>query len=308
MAVTNEFCWSKTRDEFFRDCLRKYYFHYYGAWGGWEPNAAPRTRQLYILKNLQPRMRWAGGHATRVICALLAAQHAGGAPAMADAAAEKMLEAMRQEFRDSLARRYQQSPRKACGLFEHEYELKISKEQWKETADHAVHCLQTFLNSDLYGKLKAATTDAWLEEENLASFTLDGIRVYVQRDFAQRTTDGITLYNWKTGQGENMNAELQLVCHTLYAGEKWQVSPEQVTTIDFNLATGAVIMRKAATVDLEVMKDYIRDSADEMSFVLEDVKHNQPQPETAFDFAEERTACYHCNFLKICPRWNEEQR
>ena len=308
MAVTNEFCWSKTRDENFRDCLRKYFFHYYGAWGGWEPSAAPRTRQLYILKNLQPRMIWARGHVAHAIRAILAEQRAGGAPAMVDAATEKMLEAMRREFRDSLARRYQQFPRKVCGLFEHEYELKISNEQWKETADHAVHCLQTFLNSDIYGKLKSATTKAWLEQENPASFTLDGIKVYVQLDFAQRTTDSITLYNWKTGQTEDTNAELRLVCYTLYAGERWKVSPEQVSVSEFNLATGAVITRNTAAADLEVMKDYIRDSADEMSFLLEDVKHNQPQPETAFDFAEDRTACYHCNFLKICPRWIEEQR
>ena len=74
MAVTNEFSWSKTRDEMFRDCLRKYYFHYYGAWGGWDPHADERTRQLYILKNLQTRAMWAGDRVHRAIHAALAAE------------------------------------------------------------------------------------------------------------------------------------------------------------------------------------------------------------------------------------------
>jgi len=56
----NEFSWSKSRDEIFRTCPRQYYFNYYGYWGGWEQNAPERTRQIYILKNLQNRYSWKG--------------------------------------------------------------------------------------------------------------------------------------------------------------------------------------------------------------------------------------------------------
>ena len=65
--LKNEFSWSKTRDEVFRECLRKYWFQYYGFWGGWYENAKPRVRQIYVLKQLQTRQMWAGDHVHRRI-------------------------------------------------------------------------------------------------------------------------------------------------------------------------------------------------------------------------------------------------
>ena len=89
----------------------------------------------------------------------------------------------------------------------------------------------------------------------------------------------------------------------LYAIAQWQVAPEQVAAVEFNLATDAVTPRRWDAAGLEEMKDYLRDSADEMSFLLEDPAANQPQPEAAFEFAENEAVCRRCNFLKACPRW-----
>ncbi len=303
MAVTNDFSWSKSRDEIFRDCLRRYFFHYYGAWGGWAPGAPERTRQLYILKNLQTRAMWVGDRVHRAIHATLTSLRGGGETPTADAVAEQLLADMRKDFRDSLARRYRQSPRKACGLFEHEYELDISDAQWKETADHAVQCLRTFFGSEIFAELRQLPPTAWLEMEELASFALDGIKVFVQLDCAHRTTDGIRIIDWKTGRAENSSADLQLACYALYAAEKWQLVPERVQTVEFKLAGGKVLPRVFTAEALEETKDFIRDSADEMSFLLEDPARNKPQPEEDFEFAEQQTACHHCNFLKVCPRW-----
>ena len=303
MAVRNDFSWSKSRDEMFRACLRRYYFHYYGSWGGWNPDGPPRTRQLYILKNLQTRAMWAGDRVHRAIHAALTELRAAGQPPDAALATEQLLKDLRADFRDSLARRYRQTPRKACGLFEHEYELDIADEQWKDIADHAVHCLQTFFASEIFASLCALPPDAWLEMEELASFTLDGIKVYVQLDFAQRTGNGVKIFDWKTSRSAEPSAEVQLACYALYATGKWQIPPEQVRTIEFNLAGGLATQHALDANTLDVMKDYIRDSADEMSFLLEDPATNRPQPEESFEFTEDEAHCRRCNFLKICPRW-----
>jgi hypothetical protein len=47
--LKNEFSWSKTRDEVFKNCPRQYWFAYYGYWNGWLENAPERTRQIHIL-------------------------------------------------------------------------------------------------------------------------------------------------------------------------------------------------------------------------------------------------------------------
>ena len=58
--LQNTFSWSVSRDNLFRECLRKYYFSYYGYWGGWQQDAPERTRMIYILKQLKNRPIWIG--------------------------------------------------------------------------------------------------------------------------------------------------------------------------------------------------------------------------------------------------------
>ena len=35
----NDFSWSFSRDNAFNTCKRKYYYSYYGSWGGWNKDA-----------------------------------------------------------------------------------------------------------------------------------------------------------------------------------------------------------------------------------------------------------------------------
>ena len=58
--LVNEFSWSRSRDHTFQECRRKYFYHYYGAWGGWDASAPPEVRRLYVLKQLASRQQWAG--------------------------------------------------------------------------------------------------------------------------------------------------------------------------------------------------------------------------------------------------------
>src|SRR5262245_65916514 len=58
--LANEFSWSRSRDNTFQECRRRYFYHYYGAWGGWDASAPEDVRRLYILKQLSSRQQWAG--------------------------------------------------------------------------------------------------------------------------------------------------------------------------------------------------------------------------------------------------------
>jgi len=48
----NKFSWSFSRHKIFTACKRKYYYLYYGSWGGWEANADEKVRKLYQLKKM----------------------------------------------------------------------------------------------------------------------------------------------------------------------------------------------------------------------------------------------------------------
>ena len=51
----NKFSWSKSRDSIFRDCKRKYFFNYYGSWGGWEISSPERIKKIYYLKKINTK-------------------------------------------------------------------------------------------------------------------------------------------------------------------------------------------------------------------------------------------------------------
>ncbi len=58
--LENIFSWSKSRDEQYRDCQRKYFYDKYASWGGWDKTSPEDIRMAYILKNLKNRWAWKG--------------------------------------------------------------------------------------------------------------------------------------------------------------------------------------------------------------------------------------------------------
>ena len=300
--LKNEFSWSKTRDQIFRECLRKYYFQYYGGWGGWNRDADARIRQIYMLKNLYTRPMWAGDHVHLCLEKVLGVVRRGSKAPPEDEVVRKMIQDMRKDFKDSRAGHYRQNPKKIRGLFEHEYALEISDDVWKSTADHAEQCVRNFYRAPVFQTLRTLPATAWLEIEDRSTFPLDGLKVYVQLDCAFRSGDGVVIYDWKTGKTDAERNTIQLACYLLYAIEKWKVAPEAVNAVDLYLTDGSEVARTLGAEELADIKDYIRESADEMLFPLSDPEQNFAE-EDAFDFTENESACRRCNFLKVCPKW-----
>ena len=173
--LKNEFSWSKTRDEVFKTCPRQYWFAYYGYWNGWLENAPERTRQIYILKNLKNRHMWAGEKVHECIQRSLNNIRRGIKVLSIDEIVSITLDQMRGEFRSSRAKNYLKNP-KSCALFEHEYGIEMTDDQWKEVADNVEVCLRNFYASDIYYGLKSHPKSDWLEVEEFSSFLLDNIK------------------------------------------------------------------------------------------------------------------------------------
>ena len=51
--MQNEFSWSSSRARSFSTCKRKYYFQYYGHWGGWLSKSDDLTKKIYLLKKMK---------------------------------------------------------------------------------------------------------------------------------------------------------------------------------------------------------------------------------------------------------------
>ena len=258
--LKNEFSWSKTRDEVFRTCPRQYWFAYYGYWNGWLENAPERTRQIYILKNLKNRHIWAGEKVHECIQRSLTNIRRGIKVLSVDEIVSITLDQMRAEFRSSKSKNYFKIP-KTCGLFEHEYGIELTDEQWKEVAQHVETCLRTFYSSEIYDSLKSHPREGWLEVEEFSSFRLDNIKINLVIDCATREGEDIHIYDWKTGKSLSEDLSIQLSCYALYAMEKWKIPPGRLHITEFNVSVNKANWFVIGSEQVEDTKGYPESAA-----------------------------------------------
>ena len=295
--LVNEFSWSRTRDNAFQECRRRYYYQYYGAWGGWEAGADPLVRRLYVLKHLGTRQMWAGRLVHEAVERSLLALRDGHALSEASLI-EDTVRQMREEWKGSRDGVYHESP-KRTGLFEHEYGVPIKDSEWQAIRDHVVRCLRNFHRLPLLADIKRTSTDRWILIENIGSFGFEGTRVFAAPDFGYwNAADRLQLVDWKTG-GNGEGASLQLGGYALYALEVLRVDLPRVDLLEVNLRDGEVTAHPWDEVSLDRVRDHIRLSVRSMKAYLKDPELNQAD-ESNFEKAEELKICRWCNFRAVC--------
>jgi hypothetical protein len=298
-VLKNTFQWSVSRDRTFRECPRQYWFNHYGFWGGWNYDIDARTRDVYVLKQLKSRATWVG----EVVhdCIKHSIENLSrGIPVLP---VERILaitrNRMRNDFRVSRDGLYRDNPKFACGLFEHEYRLPVSDEEWRESADHVDRCLVTFYSSEVWEQLRRTRPGDFLEIERFSNFMLDGASVTVKLDCATRETDHVIVWDWKTGKRESPDIELQLACYAFYIHQAYDVPFHAVRMRRVELSGGTVHEREIKVGRLTEILDYVRGSIADMKSLLDDGERNLAREER-FSKVERREVCLRCNFLKVC--------
>jgi len=298
-TIKNEFSWSKTRDETFKTCPRQYWFTYYGIWNGWLKDAPERTRRIYILKNLKTRHAWAGEKVHACIQRSLNNIRRGIKVLPIEEIISITLDRMRSEFRSSRAKNYLKSP-KTCALFEHEYGVEVTDQQWKEMAQNVETCLRNFYASEIYGSLKSHGKEGWLEVEEFSSFHLDNFKINLVIDCAIKKENAIIIYDWKTGKTLSEDLSIQLACYAFYALEKWKLLPDSLQVVEYNLQSNKANSFLVTSGEVEGIKGYIRGSIKDMQSPLVDLENNLPLDEDQFSKVEDERISLRCNFRKVC--------
>jgi len=301
--LANELTWSVSRAGLFDECRRAYYYNYYGAWGGWEREAPERTRRLYILKNIRTLPMWAGGIVHETISEALGRYARTGQPITAGELQARARTQLRSGWLEAVQREWLAQPKKT-NLHELYYGngQSLPRETTEAIRERANECLTAFAESAVLREILAAPYLNWKPIDKLASFDLDGLKVWCAIDFAYDDPGGnLRLIDWKTGAEDRESLTTQLACYALYAAHTWFVPLDR-------LRLQGVFLRETARVSeyplgpeaLVNAKDTILTSAAAMRAVLDDVATNQASEER-FPFCENERTCRRCNFRQACP-------
>jgi len=296
--IVNTFSWSRSRDNTFQECRRKYYYHYYGSWGGWDATAGEEVRRLYVLKQLSSRQQWAGRVAHDAIEMALHA-FADGRDIPVEPFVADVIARMRSDWRSSKAGRYRDEP-KTPALFEHEYAVDLKPEVWQALSKNVATCLRNFFRLPLLATIRKTASEHWSIEHWSKVFDFEGTAVWVAPDFGFWTDEGrLALVDWKTGAANGAAAAFQLGCYALYANEVLGVPPVKVDLYEANLREPRVTQLQWDDARLQQIKEQVRLSVRSMKAYLVDPEANVAVP-ADFEKTEDLRICRWCNFRAVC--------
>jgi hypothetical protein len=296
--LSNDFSWSRSRDGAFHECRRRYFYQYYGSWGGWEGTAPDETRRLYILKQLASRQMWAGRSVHEAIEMALHVFR-DGRDIPVEPFIEDVIERMRGEWRQSRVGHYREVP-KTTALFEHEYRVELKPEAWQAVSRNVATCLRNFFRLPLLATIRRTTAEHWSIEHWSKSFSFEGTPIWMAPDFGFWSEDGrLALVDWKTGASDPDDTAFQLGCYALYAQEVLGVPPKQVDLYEANLREPLVTPLQWNDDRLEAVKERLRLSIRSMKAYLVDPEANVAAV-ADFERTEELRICKWCNFRAVC--------
>jgi hypothetical protein len=303
--LQNEFSWSKSRHEKFRECRRAYYYAYYGSWGGWEAAAGSPVRELYVLKKLSSRWQWAGSVVHGALKQMLGRARATGDFVPVDRLVQRTRERARSEWSTSRDKSYWREASRITGLVEHEYGEPVANEDWRRLYEQVIDgSLRAFYASDIFDEIRRTPRDRWLTVDELDSWEFEGTKVWVAIDFAYRDASGrVHVLDWKTGKERGVD-HVQVGTYALYAHRKWGIPVDGVVGGLVYLVGDGPAERVSVAADraaLDACTAEMRASIAEMKAALDDPARNVAAID-AFPQLDARDGCRRCPFRRPCGR------
>jgi hypothetical protein len=287
------FSWSASRHDTFASCRRRYYYSYY---------ASLEDEEIRRLKKLSALPLWAGSVVHDTIETFLKTHDSMPTPEEQEALVRATVHSgMLGDWRESEAGSLR------FRLFEHEYEVPVEQEDKRIAVNTVMRSLKNFFRTETLREALEGGRSRWLALEDLVSFHVGDVEVFLRMDLAFRDQGGrVVIVDWKTGRGEGRFNEVQVAGYALYATEKgWVGDPEEISTELNYLVIPRATRRAVTRAKVESVRGFIERSARDMKALLVDPAGNLARLED-FPMVDRPQVCRRCNFRRLCfPRAEE---
>ena len=176
--MAHEFSWSVSRHDTFNSCRRKYFYSYY---------VAPEDPEVHRLKRLSALPLWAGSVVHEIIEGLLKTHDTLPSETEQQAIVHAAVhERLLGDWRASEAGPASDEGVLRFRLFEHEYSTTVDADDKKIVVGTVMRSLRNFFRSPVLQEALAVGRSQWLTVEDLVSFDVGGVPVFLRMDLAFR--------------------------------------------------------------------------------------------------------------------------
>ena len=295
--------WSYSRAKRLRSCHRKYYYYHYESLRGRHKDSPAHRREMFVLRGLVNRFEWVGEVVHHAVEDFLTSERQGK---RVDTALliQNITKKMRLQYLESSQKRYREHPGRAFGLFEHEYDAPLSKQDWQQVHERMEMCLDQFKNLPLLTEIQASAGANWLALENYSRFKIEQTTIVLKPDIAWRTPEGdLMLVDWKTGKAYPDDENLQLGIYGLFLARYWGHNARHILGTIVYLESGGSrqvnldpALRNRALQEIQASGKLMRKLDDRVLDIHED------ELLAAFPQTNDCQTCKFCVFKRLCSR------
>jgi len=300
MAQYPQWSYSQSRANMFDECLRKYYFHYYGSHNGWNERLGSQEQvQAYRLKQLRNFYLLFGDLAHRMCESALRQwdeSKSSPRPEFLSTTIRKLLNDAYVQSQDREG--WLRNPKHHMMLSEIYYGDDTLNSRIATIRQRQEECVSHLYDNKTWQEITGSKVNI-LEIEKWDTMILFDTKVYVKMDLLYRKEDGtVVIVDWKTGREDDFSDQLYL--YASYVQEKYNMPLEQIQIRVEYLVSGEHQEYSVTREDISKVEQNIGRYIEEMRSCLDDDYYNRPKPETYFTAMPSPRKCKECNFREIC--------
>ncbi|MFW6193163.1 MAG: PD-(D/E)XK nuclease family protein, partial [Gemmatimonadota bacterium] len=298
-----DFTWSRSRAGTLAACARRYYYHYYGSWRGWEDDADAEAQRAYLLKKLTSLSAELGRsvHRRAFEIGFRAAQ------GLEPPSLEELLQRTRNELNRVVLssrdrRSFEERPGQHDFLRSSWYGDGPGDERIERARRRLEKSHRRLSGHDVWGPLGAGDLEAeYLSDPDVVPeprVEVDGVPVYGEPDLVLRRGDGrAVVVDWKSGR-ERREDVWQVALHGLWL-ESATGEGECLGRVEY-LAEDVSHEIEIGRPELDEARERVRESLDGMRQLVDDPDRNAPRPKEGFPLTDDRRRCRWCDFFELC--------
>ncbi len=301
-----EFCWSLSRHKRFSDCLRSYWYAYYGAYGGWQKESSNLSKHIYRLKMLQSIHMVFGSSVHNQIQRFSSNVHTTNLPSETEII-RNVRSDLNKAYQDSKYHQklWAENPSQYKMLMEIYYDNELPLNVIEEYQTKLPLVAKNLITSETVNDLfRRGDEIELIAAERFRCMERQGIKIWVVMDLVYRDkkTGRYVIVDFKTGKSSE-NDVVQLILYAWFIQQAFGIeSLDQIELRSEYLADGRTVAYTPSYFDLEKNEYLLNTSIEWMRSYLLDIDQNIPVEMEAFEQTANQRTCQSCSFRELCGR------